>query len=133
MGKKILIVEDHPEVRRALSLNLRHHCYEILEASTGCSGVALAKTERPDLLLVDLSLPDLTGLEIARAIKINPQTADIPLVALSGCGERDIALQALRAGVAEYLMKPVDIQRLVEVIERLTSLSDLSGPPRTCS
>ena len=132
MSKKILIVEDHPEVRRALKLSLRHRGYDILEASTGCSGVALAKSERPDLLLVDLSLPDLSGLEIATVIKNNPQTTHIPLIALSGCSERDMALQALRAGVAEYLMKPVDIQRLVEVIERLTSLSDLSGPPRTC-
>ena len=87
--KKILIVEDNPDVRRVLNLSLRRLGYEILEANTGGSGITLTLSESPDLVLIDLSLPDVvSGLEIARAIKQNPRTAEIPLVALSGHSEQ---------------------------------------------
>jgi two-component system, cell cycle response regulator DivK len=125
VSKKILIVEDHPDVRRVLSLSLRHLGYEILETNNGASGIALTLSEIPDLVLVDLSLPDVSGLEIAKGIKQNPRTAEIPLIALSGHSEREIAPKALEAGMAAYLMKPVDTQKLVEVIEKLTQRSSL--------
>ena len=120
MNKKILIVEDHPDIRRLLTLSLRRQGYEILETNTGSSAVTLVTTEKPDLVLLDLSLPDLSGLEIARTIKQNPETTQIPLVALSGYSEREIESKALEAGMAEYLLKPTETKRLVEVIEKLT-------------
>ena len=123
MSKKILIVEDHPDVRRVLTLSLRHLDYEILEANTEGSGIALTLSENPDLVLVDLSLPDVSGLEIAKAIKQNPRTAEIPLVALSGHSEPEIAAKALEAGMTAYLIKPIDTARLVKVIEKLTQPS----------
>ncbi len=120
MRKKILIVEDHPDVRRVLTLGLRHLGYEIVEADTGSSGIAQTVSESPDLVLVDLSLPDVNGLEIARVIKQNPRTAEIPLVALSGHSEREIAPKVLEAGMAAYLMKPIQTEELVKVIEKAT-------------
>jgi two-component system, cell cycle response regulator DivK len=120
LSKKILIVEDHPDVRRVLTVSLRHLGYEIVEANTGRSGIALTVSEIPDLVLVDLSLPDVSGLEIARAMKQNPRTAEIPLVALSGHTEREIASKALEAGIAAYLVKPIHTEDLVKVIERVT-------------
>ena len=120
MNKKILIVEDHPDIRRLLTLSLRRLGYEILETNTGSSAVTLVLSEKPDLVLLDVSLPDLSGLEIARTIKQNPQTTQIPLVALSGYSEREIENKALEAGMAEYLLKPTETKRLVEVIEKLT-------------
>jgi CheY-like chemotaxis protein len=125
VSKKILIVEDHPDVRRVLTLNLRHLGYEIVEANTGSSGIALTVSEIPDLVLLDLSLPDVSGLEIAQAIKRNPRTAEIPLVALSGHTERHIASKALEAGMAAYLMKPVHTEELVKVIENVTQQRSL--------
>jgi CheY-like chemotaxis protein len=89
VSKKILIVEDHPGVRRVLTLSLRLLGYEILEANSGSSGIAQTVSGNPDLVLVDLSLPDVNGIEMAKAIKQNPQTAEIPLVALSGHTERE--------------------------------------------
>ena len=120
MNKKILIVEDHPDIRRLLTFILRRQGYEILETNTGSSAVTLVTTEKPDLVLLDLSLPDLSGLEIARTIKQNPETTQIPLVALSGYSEREIESKAFEAGMAEYLVKPTETKRLVEVIEKLT-------------
>jgi CheY-like chemotaxis protein len=103
-----------------LTLSLRHLGYEILEAKTGSSGIALTLSEVPDLVLIDLSLPDVSGLEIAKAIKQNPGIAEIPLVALSGHTGREIASKALEAGMAAYLIKPTGSQELLEVIEKLT-------------
>jgi len=120
MSKKIVIVEDHPAVRRVLTLSLRQRGYEILEASPGGSGIALAAEENPDLVLLDLSLPDFSGLEIAKTIKQNPETASIPIVALSGCTERELAVKSFEVGMAAYLTKPADTQDLVNVIENLT-------------
>ncbi len=94
MSKKILIVEDHPDGRRVLTLSLRRLGYETLEANTGGSGIALTLSETPDLVLVDLSLPDVRGLQIAKAIKENPRIAEIPLVALSGHTKREMAAKA---------------------------------------
>ena len=120
MSKKIVLVEDHPAVRRVLTLSLRQRGYEIVEANTGGSGIALTAEENPDLVLLDLSLPDLSGLEIAKKIKQNPGTATIPLVGLSGCAERELEAKSLEAGMAAYLTKPADTQDLVNVIENLT-------------
>src|SRR3954471_21686508 len=119
MNKKILVVEDHPDIRRLLTLSLRRQGYEIIETNTGSTAVTLVLSEKPDLVLLDVSLPDLSGLEIARTIKQNPQTTQIPLVALSGYSEREIESKALEAGMAEYLLKPTETKRLVEVIEKL--------------
>ena len=120
MSKKILIVEGHPDLRRLLILSLRHVGYKILEADTGGSGIALTLSENPDLVLVDISLPDVSGLEVAKKIKQNPKTAQIPLIALSGSSEREIACKALEAGMTAYLMKPADTQQLVKLIEKMT-------------
>jgi CheY-like chemotaxis protein len=120
MSKKIVVVEDHPAVRRVLTLSLRQRGYEIVEANTGRSGIALTSEENPDLVLVDLSLPDLSGLEVAKRIKQNPETAKIPLVALSGRSERELVLKTLESGMAAYLTKPAATQELVNVIENLT-------------
>jgi DNA-binding response OmpR family regulator len=103
-----------------LTLSLRQRGYDVLEANTGGSGLALTSSANPDLVLLDLSLPDLSGLEIAMKIKENPETAKIPLVALSGCSERELAVKTLGSGMAAYLTKPAATQELVNVIENLT-------------
>jgi two-component system phosphate regulon response regulator PhoB len=125
VSKKIVIVEDHPAVRRVLTLSLQQRGYEIVEANNGGSGIALTTEENPDLVLLDLSLPDLSGLEIAKRIKQNPGTAEIPLVGLSGCTERELAVKSLEVGMAAYLTKPADTQELVNVIENLTESRSL--------
>ena len=77
-------------------------------------------------MLVDLSLPDLSGLEIAKVIKQNPRSAEIPLVGLSGHTERRIASKALEAGMTAYLIKPIHAEELVKVIENVTQQRSLS-------
>jgi CheY-like chemotaxis protein len=126
MRKKILIIEDHPDMRELLALALRYKGYERLEAKDGYEGIAMALAEHPDLVLMDLILPGLNGLDTAKRIKANPETAQIPIVAYTACYGRDMMAKALEAGMTEYLLKPVPMEVLVEVIERLTTQSKSS-------
>ena len=119
-SKKILIIEDHPNVRRVLTLTLGHLGYETLQAADGCTGITMSVTENPDLILMDISLPDSNGFETARKIRENPKTNQIPIVACSGWNREEIITQGLAAGIVEFLAKPVSPEKLVEVIKRLT-------------
>ena len=82
----------------------------------------MSLAEHPDLVLMDLSLPDLHGFDTARRIKANPETAQVPIVAYTAWYQRDMRAKAQEAGITEYLIKPVPMEVLVEVIERLTGL-----------
>ena len=82
-AKHVLIVEDNPHLRRILAGALEQRGYTISEATTGGEAIVTASKENPKLILLDLSLPDMTGTEAARALKQNPQTAHIPMVGCS--------------------------------------------------
>ena len=122
MRKKILIVEDHRDTLELLAHILRYRGYEPLEANGGHEGIAKSLAEHPDLILMDLILPDLHGLDAAKQIKANPETAHIPIVAYTAWYQRDMEAKALEAGITDYLLKPVSMDVLVKVIERLTGL-----------
>jgi CheY-like chemotaxis protein len=118
--KKILIIDDDPDVRRVLTITLRHLGYETHEASDGCTGIRMSLAENPDLILMDLSLPDSSGLETARRIKENSKTSQTPIVACSGWQNDEIVAQAAEAGIIEFLAKPISPELLAQVIEKLT-------------
>ena len=116
---KVLLVEDNEESRDALSRHLRRKGYEPLTAVDGREGVALARAEAPDLILMDMSLPGLDGWEATRQLKAAPQTRGIPVIALTAhamAGDRE---RALEAGCDDYDTKPVDFARLLAKIEAL--------------
>ncbi len=118
--KKILIIDDHPDIRRVLTITLRHLGYETCEASDGSAGIRMSLMENPDLIVMDLSLPDSSGLETAKRIKENSQTSHIPIVACSGWESDGILAQVAEAGIAEFLAKPISPELLAAVIEKLT-------------
>jgi two-component system cell cycle response regulator DivK len=118
--KKILIIDDQPDVRRVLTISLRHLGYETCEASDGSAGIRMSLMEHPDLILMDLSLPDASGLETAKRIKTNSKTSHIPIVACSGWKSDEILEQAAEAGILEFLAKPISPELLADVIEKLT-------------
>jgi CheY-like chemotaxis protein len=102
-----------------LRRRLAKHGYEMIVAEDGQKGIEAALRERPDLILMDLSLPVLTGWEAAQQLKQSARTRDIPIIALSAHaleGERD---KALAAGCDEFESKPVDLERLLEKLARL--------------
>ena len=118
-GKKILLIEDHPEMRHVISGTLRRLGYQLLEAEDGVTGIKMTVTEKPDLVLMNLSLPGLSGFEVTKKIKANPPTAHIPIVACSGWQEKRMVAKSFQAGVVEYLTKPFSAKKIAEVIGRL--------------
>jgi CheY-like chemotaxis protein len=116
---KILIVEDNEMNRDMLSRRLVRRGYEIVMAVDGGEGIAAATAERPDLILMDMSLPVVDGWEATRRLKAEPQTRAIPVIGLTAhamAGDRD---KVLEAGCDDYDTKPVELPRLLQKIETL--------------
>jgi two-component system cell cycle response regulator DivK len=118
---KILLVEDNEMNRDMLSRRLERRGYEVVIAADGGQGVALAQSERPDLVLMDMSLPVLDGWEATRRLKADPETKNIPVIALTAHAMAGDQEKALAAGCDDYDTKPVDLNSLLAKIEaRLT-------------
>ena len=116
---KILLVEDDEMSRDMLSRRLVRRGYEVVIAVDGREGLDLARSERPDLILMDISLPVMDGLEATRHLKADPETQSIPVIALTAhamSGDRE---KALSAGCDDYDSKPVDLPHLLEKIQAL--------------
>ena len=115
----ILIADDDMGVRRVLRRALEGAGYRVVEARTGVQAVALGDEERPDLFILDISMPGVDGVEICRAIKDDPDTHLTPVIHITGQSERDDRLRALEAGSDEFVAKPFDIE---EILVRVRSL-----------
>jgi CheY-like chemotaxis protein len=119
----VLIVEDNEPSRDALGRRLEHRGYTALFAVDGNEGVAVGRSANPDLILMDLGLPGIDGLEATRRLKRDLDTRHIPVIVLSAhamANDREIALAA---GADDFDTKPVQFQRLIEKIEMLLSQS----------
>jgi CheY-like chemotaxis protein len=124
---KVLLVEDNEESRDGLSRHLRRRGYEVLIAVDGRQGVDVARTEGPDLILMDMSLPVVDGWEATRQLKTDPRTQGIPVIALTAhamAGDRE---KALEAGCDEYDTKPVEFARLLAKIQSLLGKGSGAG------
>ncbi|MCS7082313.1 MAG: response regulator [Bacteroidetes bacterium] len=116
---RILLVEDNEMNRDMLVQRLQRRGFSVLTAHDGAEGVELARRERPDLVLMDLSLPVMDGWEATRQLKSDPDTASIPIIALSAHvlpAERE---RALACGADAYATKPVHLPELLGLIKRL--------------
>lgn len=124
MGYHILVVEDHQAMRRMLATALRLLGYEISEAASGTEAIEKAACARPSLIILDLCLPYMNGIDAARAIKKNPLTTNIPIIACSAYPAEDEREDALRAGIVAYLEKPVPLALIKAKIEEFISPTD---------
>lgn len=116
---KVLLVEDNEMNRDMLSRRLIKRGYDVAMAVDGGAGVEMATSESPDIILLDMSLPVMDGWDAARAIKGDPTTAGVPIIALTAhalAGDRE---KALEAGCDDYDTKPVDLKRLLGKMEAL--------------
>jgi two-component system, cell cycle response regulator DivK len=116
---KILLVEDNEMNRDMLSRRLERKGYEVVIAVNGKEGVELVSSTRPDLILMDLSLPIIDGWEATRRIKADPATARIPVIALTAHAMAEDRAKAMAAGCDDFDIKPVDLPRLLEKIDTL--------------
>ena len=116
---RILVVEDDPDNRRIVVKVLAVDGYTTLEAGDGESAIALARREHPDAILMDLAMPGVDGWEAARRLKADPETADIPIVALTAFALRGDEDRAREAGCDAYLSKPCRPQAIRDVVARI--------------
>jgi DNA-binding response OmpR family regulator len=119
MAGKILIIEDNSRFAEILAILLNEAGYETSLAKNSGQGISKALTERPDLILTDLNLPDMTAVETITILKKIPFTSGIPIVVLTAETARQFKTKALKAGAAEYLLKPISPRDLLNVIRRL--------------
>jgi CheY-like chemotaxis protein len=124
---KLLYVEDNEDNVYMLGSRLKRHGFQIAVAADGKQGVAMAQSERPDLILMDLSLPIIDGWEATRRLKAAPQTCAIPVIALSAHAMADDRERALAAGCDDYDTKPVDLERLLAKIRALLPREEPRG------
>ena len=129
MPKTILIVEDNDDNRLIYRQYLTHAGYRILEATNGIDGVDLALRERPDLVLMDISMPQMDGLTATRHLKAHPVAQSIPVIALTAHAMPADADMALAAGCDAYLAKPVMPRQVRVEIERWIGPSEREPGP----
>jgi CheY-like chemotaxis protein len=110
--KKILIVEDHPDMRHLLSLELALMGFETITAQNGREGFEKAVSEKPDLVLLDIMMPEMDGREAARRLRAHPETKDIPIVAETALSREPELNSCLEAGCNDYLVKPFTLTDL---------------------
>jgi two-component system cell cycle response regulator DivK len=122
---RILIVEDNEMNRDMLSRRLQRRGYEVILAMDGRRGLAVARSEAPDLILMDMSLPEIDGWEVARRLKSDNTTRAIPVIALTAHAMTSDRQRALEAGCDDYDTKPVEFERLLTKIQ--TMLRNGSG------
>ena len=116
---KILLVEDNEMNRDMLSRRLERKGYSVVLAVDGAAGIAQAKAEAPELILMDMSLPVIDGWEATRQLKADPATAPIPVIALTAHAMAEDRDKALGAGCDDFDTKPVEFNRLLHKIEEL--------------
>ena len=128
---KILIVEDELSIRQLVKYNMEKEGYQVLEAADGLQGLKLAKSEKPDLLLLDLMLPQMDGLEVCRNLKGNPASAALPIIMLTAKSEEIDKVIGLELGADDYMTKPFSprelIARVKAVLRRSQKEANLPG------
>ncbi len=115
--KKILVIEDEPEMRRNITALLRYYDYEPIAAENGRKGVELARREKPDLILCDVMLPELDGHGVLQALQNDAALARTPFIFLTARGEKEDVRSGMNLGADDYLTKPVANADLVRAIE----------------
>lgn len=116
MNKKILVAEDQTDIRKMMKILLELHGFDVIEAADGYEAVEKAVDESPDLILMDMAMPVMDGLDSSRAIRRHEALHDVPIVAVTAFGEF-YADRAHEAGCTDILQKPIDFTRLKPIVE----------------
>ena len=122
----ILVADDEPSARRLLRRILEPAGYRVIEAATGREAIALAEGERPDLLILDITMPDMDGVDICRRIKTDPATHLTPVIHITGLTTHEQRLRALTAGSDDFVGKPFDIEELLVRVRSLLRTKHLT-------
>ena len=119
MKERILIVEDNPIHARLIEMTLRAKGYSLLQATDGEQALAIATRERPDLILMDLNLPKMTGFEVTRKLRQTPGFSQIPIIALTAYAMKGDRERVVESGCDGYLTKPINTRQLPGVVAEM--------------
>lgn len=120
MALRILLIEDDPDIQRMVQLSLKFQGgHEVSVASGGQEGIAKAEQEKPDLILLDVMMPEMDGYETCRRLKANPATASIPIVFLSARAQQSEIQKGRELGAIGYLVKPFDPMTLSDQLQEM--------------
>ncbi|MDW8067554.1 MAG: response regulator [Anaerolineae bacterium] len=116
---RILIAEDEKDIRELIAFTLRFAGFDVLLATNGVEAVEVAEAEKPDLVILDVRMPKMSGYEACRRLKENPQTASLPVVFLSAKGQDCEIQQGLESGAEEYILKPFAPDELIQQVRNI--------------
>lgn len=122
MAKRILIIEDEPEQIEMMRMRFEANGFEVISAPDGQSGVKKAMEACPDLIILDMIMPKLNGIEVCKKIKSCEQSKNIPVVIVSASGSKDLEEECRQAGADEVLRKPYDSRVLVERVKHFLGI-----------
>lgn len=118
VAKRILIVEDNELNMKLLNDILEAHGYDIIKSSQGEEAIALARNQLPDIILLDIQLPDISGLEVSRRLKADPDTSVIPIIAVTAFAMGGDEKRALDAGCDGYVTKPIMLREFLDLLQQ---------------
>ncbi len=124
---RILVVEDEQANLATIRDLLNFEGYEVLEARSGRDGVEVATANKPDIILLDMRMPEMDGYEVARQLKAGPETKEIPIIALTGNAMDEQRREAMDAGCDDFIAKPVDFDNLLDRITVALKVNDGVG------
>jgi len=116
VAKIVLVADDYPDIRRMMRTLLERHGFTVIEATNGVEAVDKAVAERPDIILMDLAMPLMSGIEATRTLRKHEELSRIPIIAITAFGE-EFRSEAIAAGCDEIMQKPVDLNRLRPLLD----------------
>lgn len=126
MEKKyaVLIIDDEPDILSLLGLHLKLNGYSVLQANNGTTGLQIASMEKPDIVILDVMMPEMDGFVVAEKLRDDPETKDIPIIFLTARTQTDDRIKGLKAGADDYMIKPFDFEELELRIKRTLRCSN---------
>jgi two-component system phosphate regulon response regulator PhoB len=128
-GRSIVVIEDEDAIRDVVAYNLERAGYRVAVAADGRAGLELVRATSPELVLLDLMLPELDGIEVCRALRADPATSAIPVIMLTALGEETDIVDGLEVGADDYVTKPFSPRELVARVNAMLRRSERSGAP----
>jgi len=121
MAKKILLIDDDSQMVELVAMRLEANDYRVIVAFSGQDGLSRTESEEPDLILLDITMPGMDGLEVLRKLKYNGKTRDIPVVMLTSKTESQAIFRSQELMAVEYIIKPFEPQELLTIVKRYTT------------
>jgi CheY-like chemotaxis protein len=124
---KILVADDEKDIRKLIAFVLQKNGYQVLEAINGAQALQVAYDQKPDIVLLDLMMPQIDGLEVCRRLRLNPNTRKIPILILSAKSQNSDIMNALLLGAVHYLVKPFTPKDLLEKVAEMAKEINIVG------